>query len=81
MTEQITPFMGFPFTIAAFVTVILGGLGNLARGMLAGLFLGVVQTYGVALTSPGLQSVLIYGVFIVVLFVQSQGLLGGRKAA
>ncbi|TAK47288.1 MAG: branched-chain amino acid ABC transporter permease [Xanthobacteraceae bacterium] len=80
MTEQITPFMGFPFTVAGFVTVILGGLGNLTRGMAAGMFLGFVEIYGVALTSPSLHSVLIYGVFIVVLFLQSQGLLGRRPS-
>ncbi len=79
MTEQITPFMGFPFTIAAFVTVILGGLGNLIRGMAAGMFLGFVEIYGVALTSSSLDSVLIYGVFIVVLYLQSQDFLGGRQ--
>jgi branched-chain amino acid transport system permease protein len=80
MTEQITPFIGFPFTIAAFVTVILGGLGNLTRGMAAGMFLGFVETYGVALTSSSLDSVLMYGVFIVALYLQSQGLLGKRQA-
>jgi len=79
MTEQITPFMGFPITIAAFVTVILGGLGRLVHGMVAGMFLGFIETYGVALTSPSLQSVLIYGVFILVLFIQAQGLFKSRR--
>jgi branched-chain amino acid transport system permease protein len=79
MMEQITPFMGFPFTIAAFVVVILGGLGNLLGGMAAGLLLGILETYGVALTSPSLRSVLIYGVFILVLLVRPQGLLGGKR--
>lgn len=78
MTEQISPFMGFPYTIAAFVVVILGGLGNLAGGIVASLLLGVVETYGVALTSPSLQSVLIYGIFILALMIRPQGLLGTR---
>lgn len=26
MTQQISPFMGFPFTVSAFVIIILGGL-------------------------------------------------------
>jgi len=81
MMQQITPFMGFPFTIASFVVVILGGLGNLLGGMAAGVLLGVLETYGVALTSPSLRSVLIYGVFILVLLVRPQGLLGGRRLA
>jgi branched-chain amino acid transport system permease protein len=81
MTEQISPFMGFPFTIAAFVVVILGGLGNLVGGMVAGLLLGAIETYGVALTSASLRSVLLYGVFIAVLLLRPQGLLGGARMA
>ncbi|MCP3969635.1 MAG: branched-chain amino acid ABC transporter permease [Rhodobacteraceae bacterium] len=79
MTEQISPFMGFPFTIAAFVVIILGGLGNLTGGMIAGLLLGVLETYGVALTSPSYRSILVYGVFIAVLLYRPQGLLGGKR--
>jgi branched-chain amino acid transport system permease protein len=76
MVEQISPFMGFPFTIAAFVIIILGGLGNLAGSLLGGFVLGVLETYGVALTSPNYRSILIYGVFILVLLIRPQGLLG-----
>jgi branched-chain amino acid transport system permease protein len=76
MVEQISPFMGFPFTIAAFVIIILGGLGNLTGSLLGGLVLGILETYGVALTSPNYRSILVYGVFIVVLLIRPQGLLG-----
>jgi branched-chain amino acid transport system permease protein len=67
--------MGFPFTIAAFVVIILGGLGNLAGGMLAGMLFGVIQTYGVALTSPSWASILLYGFFVAVLLIRPEGLL------
>lgn len=79
MTEQVSPFMGFPFTIAAFVVIILGGLGNLAGGIAAGLVLGFVQTYGVALTSSAWASILLYGVFVAVLLLRPEGLLGKRS--
>lgn len=75
-TEQISPFMGFPFTISAFVVIILGGLGNITAGLIAGLLLGVLEVYGVALTSAAYRSVLIYGVFIGILLIRPQGLLG-----
>ena len=80
MLEQISPFMGFSYTIVAFVVVILGGLGNLVGGMIAGLLLGVLETYGVALTSPNLQLVLIYGVFVLALLVRPQGIAGRRSS-
>jgi branched-chain amino acid transport system permease protein len=76
MVEQISPFMGFPFTIAAFVIIILGGLGNLTGSLLGGFVLGALETYGVALTSPNYRSILIYGVFILVLLIRPHGLLG-----
>jgi branched-chain amino acid transport system permease protein len=79
MMEQISPFMGFPVTIAAFVVVILGGLGNLSGGIVAGFVLGVIETYGVALTSPSLRSILLYAVFVGILVLRPQGLLGGRR--
>ena len=81
MLEPITPFMGFSFTIAAFVVIILGGLGNLFGGLAAALLLAVIEVYGVALTSTSMRSILIYGVFIGVLILRPQGLFGGRKVA
>jgi branched-chain amino acid transport system permease protein len=81
MTEQVSPFMGFPFTIAAFVVIILGGLGNLTGSLAGGFVLGAVETYGVALTSASYRSILIYGVFIAILLWRPQGLLGGRRVA
>jgi branched-chain amino acid transport system permease protein len=81
MLGQITPFMGFPYTITAFVVIILGGLGNLGGGLIAGLLLGILETYGVALTSTNYRSILIYGVFILILVIRPQGLLGGRRIA
>jgi len=79
MTEQISPFMGFPFTIAAFVVIILGGLGNVTGGIAAGFILGALETYGVAITSSAYRSILIYGVFVLILLLRPQGLLGGRR--
>ncbi len=79
MTEQISPFMGFPFTIAAFVVIILGGLGNITGGVAAGFLLGALETYGVAATSSAYRSILIYGVFVFILLLRPQGLLGGRR--
>ena len=78
MIEQISPFMGFPYTVAAFVVIVLGGLGRLAGGVAAGFVLAAVQVYGVALTAPTYASVLLYGVFVAVLLLRPQGMAGGR---
>jgi branched-chain amino acid transport system permease protein len=80
MTGEISPFMGFPLTVTAFVVVILGGLGNVLGSLIGGLLLGVLETFGVALTSPSYRSIMIYAVFIAVLLLRPQGLLGAGRA-
>ena len=78
MLEQVSPFMGFPFTIAAFVVIILGGLGNLFGGLAGALLLAVIEIYGVDVTSTSMRAILIYGVFIGVLVWRPRGLFGSR---
>ncbi len=79
--EQFSPFSGFPFTIAGFIVIILGGLGNVLGGLVAALLLGVIETYGVALTSANWRSVLLYGTFVAALLLFPNGLLARRAGA
>lgn len=74
MLEQFSPFSGFPFTIAGFIVIILGGLGNITAGLVAALLLGFIETYGVALTSANLRSVLLYGAFVGALLLFPRGI-------
>jgi branched-chain amino acid transport system permease protein len=80
LTEPISPFGGFPFTISAFVVIILGGLGNLVGSLLGGLILGVIEVYGVALTSSNWRSIIVYGVFVIMLLWRPQGLFARTTA-
>ena len=70
-----------PALLAAFVVIILGGLGNLLGGLAGALLLAVIEVYGVALTSTAMRSILIYGVFIGVLVWRPRGLFGVRGVA
>jgi branched-chain amino acid transport system permease protein len=79
MTEEISPYMGFPFTVIAFVVVIIGGLGNVLGSLFGGLLLGVLETFGVAFTAPSYRSIMIYAVFIAVLLLRPQGLFGSGR--
>jgi branched-chain amino acid transport system permease protein len=76
MTESISPFIGFPFTVSAFVIIILGGLGNLMGSIFGAFILAAVEVYGIALMSPSYRSILVYGVFIAVLLIRPEGLFG-----
>ena len=66
-------------TIAAFVVIILGGLGNLYGGLLGAAVLAIVEVYGVAMTSSAYRSILVYGIFIAILLIRPEGLLAPRK--
>jgi len=81
MTEQITPYMGGPLLIGAFVVAIMGGLGRLGGGIVAAFVLSAVETFGVALTSPSFRSVLLYALFVAVLLIRPKGLFGRSVAA
>jgi branched-chain amino acid transport system permease protein len=79
--SQIWPFMGFSYTVTGFVVIILGGLGNIYGSVIGGLLLGVLETFGVTIVGANYRSIVIYGVFIVILIVRPQGLLGAKSTA
>jgi branched-chain amino acid transport system permease protein len=79
--SQIWPFMGFSYTVTGFVVIILGGLGNIYGSVIGGLLLGVLETFGVTIVGANYRSIMIYGVFIVILIVRPQGLLGAKSTA
>jgi branched-chain amino acid transport system permease protein len=56
---------------------VLGGLGSIYGGVLAGLLVGVTQSLS-ALWVPQASTVVIYAAMILVLAVRPQGLLGER---
>jgi branched-chain amino acid transport system permease protein len=79
--SQIWPFMGFSYTVTGFVVIILGGLGNIYGSVIGGLLLGVLETFGVTIVGANYRSIMIYGVFIVILIVRPEGLLGAKSTA
>jgi len=76
MFYEITPFMGLPYTIIAFVVIVLGGLGNIFGSLIGGFLLGLLETVGVSLTSPGLRPILSYSVFILIILIRPKGIFG-----
>ncbi len=76
MIYEISPFIGMPYTITAFVVIVLGGLGNILGSLIAGFIFGLVETVGISLTSPGLQSIISYGIFIAVILTRPRVIFG-----
>jgi branched-chain amino acid transport system permease protein len=69
----ITPTMGFPFLIKAFVIMIIGGLGNMKGCLYAGLFLGVLEFIGAYFIGEGYRSAIDYVILVVFLILVSRG--------
>jgi branched-chain amino acid transport system permease protein len=74
MVYEISPSMGEPYTVTALIVITLGGLGSAAGCLAGGLLLGLVEAFGMHLTSPSLKMLLSYGVFILVLLARPRGL-------
>lgn len=77
----IAPQVGLPFTLIAFVTVVLGGLGSVPGALVGGLIIGLVESLGeVLLPAPSMKQMATFSVFLLILLVRPQGLLGRRMA-
>jgi len=60
----------------ALIVVIMGGVGNLAGAIIAGLLLGLAETFVAAYIDPGLTIASVYLIFLAVLLWRPQGLFG-----
>ena len=77
--SSVYPTVGIPFTLVAFVVVVLGSLGSMSGTFLAGLFIGVVESFGGTFVSPALKEAIYFAIFIIVLLIRPQGLFGMGK--
>ena len=72
----IFPDVGAVFGLLTFVTVALRGFGSVVGAMLAGVLIGVVTSVGGLVVDPTFKFAVAYLLYLVVLFVRPQGLLG-----
>lgn len=75
--QSINPFLGDQYLVNAFVVVVLGGLGSFPGAFLGGLIVGFVQVFGSFYLPGSYYQVVIFLLFILVLLVKPEGLLGG----
>ena len=74
----ITPWMGAPLMIKAFVVVVLGGLGSFSGAILGGFALGIVEAVGITLTASEWRDVIAFGAMLLVVWFRPEGLFGER---
>jgi branched-chain amino acid transport system permease protein len=76
---DVTPMIGPPYTLLAFVIVITGGLGSMAGALLGGLLIGVTEALAGLLFTPSAKSMFAFAILVLVLLFRPQGILGKRS--
>jgi branched-chain amino acid transport system permease protein len=77
----VNPTMGAPYTLNALIVIVMGGIGNVAGGLVAALILGWTQTLADMLGQSALGTVIVFAIFAGVLLWRPQGLFGGARGA
>lgn len=80
MTYPVDPYMGFSLTVKAFTIIIVGGIGNLAGALLAGILLGVAESFTAFLWAPQWAPAISVVLLLVILLVFPRGLGSWRTA-
>ncbi|MGC1530688.1 MAG: branched-chain amino acid ABC transporter permease, partial [Bradyrhizobium sp.] len=73
------PGVGSQYVVLMFTVVVLGGLGSIAGAVVGGLAVGVIQSLSSLFFPLQLQNLVLFVVFILVLAVRPQGLIGAVR--
>jgi branched-chain amino acid transport system permease protein len=73
---DVHPYLGPPFTLLAFIIVIVGGMGSLPGAMLGGVLIGASEALAGVILQPSLKTAFSFALLILVLLIRPQGLLG-----
>jgi branched-subunit amino acid ABC-type transport system permease component len=76
----VDPYMGTTPLLKAFVIVVLGGLGSMSGAAIAGLFLGLFESFASSYFGAALADVLQLVLVMAVLLIRPQGLMGERDS-
>jgi branched-chain amino acid transport system permease protein len=76
MFFYVFPDVGGTFALLAYVTVALGGFGNVPATLLAGVAVGVVEAFAGLLIVPALKYAVVFLVYLGVVLWRPQGLFG-----
>jgi branched-chain amino acid transport system permease protein len=72
----ITPTIAETLGLVAFVTVSLGGFGSVPGALVAGLLIGVIESLSSYLIGAIYKDIVVYALFVAVLWLRPQGLMG-----
>ncbi len=75
---NVFPTVGVLFDIKGFIIVVLGGLGSISGALLGGIIIGLIESVGPQFMTATWTEAIVYGLFLLVLFVKPSGLFGQK---
>jgi branched-chain amino acid transport system permease protein len=76
MYYYIYPQVGGTFGLISFCIVALGGFGSIEGAFVAGVLIGIVQTFGGYFFDPAYKYAIVFAMYLVTVWIRPQGLLG-----
>jgi branched-chain amino acid transport system permease protein len=76
----LTPFAGTSVIVKAFAIVIIGGFGNIEGTIIAGLIVGLIESYTTQFLDPGLIDIAVFALLLAMLAVRPTGLIAEKRA-
>lgn len=77
-TQYIYPTSGNSYSLKCFVIAVFGGLGNIWGAIVAGLIIGVVESFSSLYMGGSWSELVVYLIFIMTLIIKPTGLLGKK---
>jgi branched-chain amino acid transport system permease protein len=77
MTYTVDPFIG-SMILKGIIAAIIGGMGSLGGGAIAGIILGAVESLLIAEIGASLTPIVVYSSIIVLLLIRPEGIAGKR---
>ena len=75
----LTPFAGTSVIVKAFAIVIIGGFGNFEGTILAGLLVGLIESFTTQYLGPGMIDIVVFGLLLVTLALRPTGLIAETR--
>jgi branched-chain amino acid transport system permease protein len=75
----LTPFAGTSVIVKAFAIVIIGGFGNVEGTILAGILVGLIESYTTQYLEPGLIDIVVFALLLLTLAGRPTGLIAENR--
>ena len=74
----LTPFAGTSVIVKAFAIVIIGGFGNFEGAILAGLLVGLIESFTTQYLGPGMIDIVVFALLLMMLAIRPTGLIAEK---